>query len=242
MTYRSNNCPQPKSLSASLHFENVFDGEEDTIHFMPSEIAPGQSAAAEEKAPHFTGPRVMFGAAEAPPEASEEAEAGVHAAFIFIKPHAANDNVKARVEGMLGDADITVIEQGRLGATEIDERLLIDTHYGAIANRAVRSKPAELNVPLNARENFENLFGMTWVAALEQGLVVNATDAAARLNVDAAELEVRWRALKNGETLLKFGGGFYCGKLSDDQGEFFVINAFYLNMRADFTVSTAILM
>lgn len=163
-----------------------------------------------------------------------------HNAFLFIKPHAAaSDAVEALVKEMLATAGVSITSQGILGATEIDERRLIDVHYGAIANRAVLQEPAELNVPASAQEKFEAAFGLKWTDALEQGLVFNATGASAKLSLDAAGLELAWRAIPANE-LVKFGGGFYCGKLTDGDGNvFYAINCFYLNMRSDFTTPPA---
>lgn len=101
------------------------------------------------------------------------------------------------------------------------------------------STPDQLNVTEKAQALFEKTFGMPWAAALEQGLVFNAKGAAERLSVDAMGLENVWRVLKKDVDLIKFGGGFYCGKLSDANGDFFVINAFYLNMRAVYTTPPA---
>merc|ERR1711879_933011 len=42
----------------------------------------------------------------------------------------------------------------------------------------------------------------------------------------------KYDALKKGETLIKFGGGFYCGKVDGK----FVIKGFYARMRSQFTV------
>mmetsp|Transcript_52872 Transcript_52872/g.67810 ORF Transcript_52872/g.67810 Transcript_52872/m.67810 type:complete len:343 (+) Transcript_52872:16-1044(+) len=163
-----------------------------------------------------------------------------HNAFLFIKPHAAaSDPVETLVTEMLKSAGVSITSQGVLGANEIDERRLIDVHYGAIANRAVLKEPSELNVPESAQEKFETAFGLKWAEALDQGLVFNATGASQKLSLDGAGLELVWRAIPANE-LVKFGGGFYCGKLKDGDGNaFYAINCFYLNMRADFTTPPA---
>lgn len=158
---------------------------------------------------------------------------------VFIKPHAVTEPVEALVKERLAANGIEILGEGRLEAQEIDERLLIDTHYGAIAKRAVVQQPHELNVPEKAQAEFEKTYGLTWASALEQKLVFNANGAAERLGVDANGLEGVWRTLKKGETLIKFGGGFYCAKLSDDAGEFYAINGFYLQMRSVFTTPPA---
>ena len=38
-------------------------------------------------------------------------------------------------------------------------------------------------------------------------------EASQRLGVGADEMGRKWDKLKKGESLLKFGGGFYCGQL-----------------------------
>merc|ERR1719433_314434 len=47
-----------------------------------------------------------------------------------------------------------------------------------------------------------------------------------------SELGAKYDKLKKGETLIKFGGGFYCGKVDG----VYVINGFYARMRSQFTV------
>jgi len=110
--------------------------------------------------------------------------------------------------------------------------MLIDTHYGAIAAKAVKLKPAGLTVQQKAQDAFQAQFGQSWQSALAQGLVFNAMDAAAKLGVSTQGLGEKWGELKKDVDLLKFGGGFYCGKI----GDIFVINGFYMSMRSKFTV------
>ena len=67
---------------------------------------------------------------------------------------------KLVIEGnMKFAAGITIKGEGLLEATEIDDKKLIDVHYGAIANRAVMTPVAELNVPPPAQEKYEAAFG-----------------------------------------------------------------------------------
>jgi nucleoside diphosphate kinase len=160
-----------------------------------------------------------------------EAAEGKHAAFVFIKPHAVTDAVKALVKKQFGGAGISVVSEGEIKAEVIDEKQLIDTHYGAIAAKAVKLTPDQLNVQPKAQDTFEKTFGLKWEDAVKSGKVFNATDATKTLGITSAELEGKWRTLKAGTNLLKFGGGFYCGQVDD----IFVINAFYMAMRGAFT-------
>lgn len=151
-------------------------------------------------------------------------------AFIFIKPHAAEDacveNVKKVVEAKLKEAGISI--NGKpvvIDSKAIDEGKLIDTHYYAIASKATLKKPHELNVPA---DKFEEKFGISWQKALDDGLCFNAIDGAKELGgLDAQGLEKLWRTSKKDKTIIKFGGGFYCAKL---QGKF-IFNGFFMSMR-----------
>jgi nucleoside diphosphate kinase len=166
--------------------------------------------------------------------AALEVEAGgaKHSAFVFVKPHAVYDPVKDLVSKRLAELGITVLSEGAIPAEKIDTKQLIDTHYGAIAAKAVKLKPDTLTVQPKAQEAFEKAFGMSWTDALSKGLVFNAMDAAAKLGITTGELGDKWGTLKKDVNLLKFGGGFYCGKV----GDIYVINGFYMEMRSKFTL------
>ncbi len=60
------------------------------------------------------------------------------------------------------------------------------------------------------------------------GKVYNAKDGAAKLGLDAEGVNKEWSKLTRGKDLIKFGGGFYCGKVKD----IYVMNGFYMSMRA----------
>lgn len=96
------------------------------------------------------------------------------------------------------------------------------------ASKATLLKPSELNVPA---DKFEAKFGIKWADALAKGLAYNAADACKKLGVDAAGLDKIWGAAKKAGDLVKFGGGFYCGKVKD----IYVFNGFFMSMRSRFT-------
>ncbi|CAE8644215.1 unnamed protein product, partial [Polarella glacialis] len=154
-----------------------------------------------------------------------------HAAFVFIKPHAVYDKVKDLVKEKLAEHGITIKSEGQIKAETIDKKKLIDVHYGAIAAKAVSMKPSELTVQDKAQKEFETQFGVAWSKVMEEGLVYNAMDAAKKLGITGDELGEKYDKLKKGETIIKFGGGFYCGKVDD----IYVINGFYMSMRGKFT-------
>lgn len=151
-------------------------------------------------------------------------------AFVFIKPHAVNAAVKDLVKKKLGAAGITLVQEGTISAEDIDKKGLIDNHYGAIAAKAMKHKPESLTVQPQAKELFKSKFGLEFDAAVSQKLVFNAKDACEKLGTDLAGMGEKWGKLVKGETLLKFGGGFYVGKID----AIYVVNGFYMDMRSTF--------
>merc|ERR1719330_639715 len=96
----------------------------------------------------------------------------------------------------------------------------------------MKQQPSELAVQQKAQEEFQKAFGLSWSDALQKGLVFNLVDGAAKLGCSMDELGNKYDKLKKGVDLLKFGGGFYCGKVDG----IFVINGFYAKMRSRFTL------
>jgi len=165
-----------------------------------------------------------------------------NSAFVFVKPAAVTPATLALVEEKFRSFGIRVTGKGSLGAKAIDEQQLIDNHYGAIASKAVKLKPSELNVSEKAQAEFKETFGMDWADAIAKGLVYNAVDGCKKMGCKQTDMEKKyWCKLKKagpGKNMVKFGGGFYCGKLADDT---FVINGFYMSMRSVFTTPPATL-
>jgi len=154
-----------------------------------------------------------------------------NSAYVFIKPHACKGtpgSVESVVEGKFKETGIRVTDKGEISAEEIDKNMFIDNHYGAIASKAVKLKPSELNVPDKGKKQFEEAFGESWDSAVAAGKVFNAKDGAEKLGLDSEGVNTEWSKLTRGKNLIKFGGGFYCGKVKD----IYVMNGFYMSMRS----------
>ena len=63
------------------------------------------------------------------------------------------------------------------------------------------------------QEEFEKKFGISWKAALAKGIVFNAVDGCKRLGIDGEKMDKVWATAKKGGELVKFGGGFYAGRI-----------------------------
>jgi len=155
-----------------------------------------------------------------------------NAAFVFIKPHAVTDKVKALAKSGLEAKGIKILAEGSLSGATIDEKKLIDNHYYAIAVKATIKKPTELNVP---NDKFKEQFGLDWQAALDSGKVFNALDGCKELGVDAEGMAAAWDQAKADKKLVKLGGGFYCGMCKNGDKELYIMNGFFMSMRAKFT-------
>merc|ERR1719482_1502530 len=156
-----------------------------------------------------------------------------NSAFVFIKPHAVTDKVKALAKAGLQAKGIKILAEGSLSGKTIDEKKLIDQHYYAIASKATILKPHQLNVPA---DKFKEQFGITWQEALDSGKVYNAMDGCKHLGIDADQLDAEWGKTKKAKKLIKFGGGFYCGLVEVEGKEpVYVFNGFFMSMRSKFT-------
>ena len=154
-----------------------------------------------------------------------------NSAFCFLKPHACKGTpgkVEAVLEETFASHGIRITSKGEMLAEEIDAKMYIDNHYGAIASKAVKLLPKDLNVPDKGKAQFEKMFGESWDSAITAGKVFNAKDGAAKLGLDSDGLNKKWSGLTRGKDLVKFGGGFYCGKV----GDIYVMNGFYMSMRS----------
>lgn len=112
-----------------------------------------------------------------------------NSAFVFIKPHANTKAAQQLVASTLKSKGIEIKSEGELTAKQIDEGMLIDQHYYAIASKATILKPSAMPVP---KEKFSAEFGVEFDEAIKQGLVFNAIDACAYLGVDALGLDALW--------------------------------------------------
>ena len=155
-----------------------------------------------------------------------------NSAFVFVKPHANTTATQKLVKDSFAAKGIKVVAEGELTAEQIDQGLLIDQHYYAIASKATILKPTEVPIP---KDKFKDAFGMELDEAFKQGLVFNALDACTYLSLDAAALDAAWGPSKK----VKMGGGFYVAEIIPDPKlgkakRIFVLNGFFMSMRSKF--------
>eukprot|EP00928_Gymnodinium_smaydae_P055171 TRINITY_DN38766_c0_g1_i1.p1 TRINITY_DN38766_c0_g1~~TRINITY_DN38766_c0_g1_i1.p1 ORF type:complete len:435 (-),score=120.29 TRINITY_DN38766_c0_g1_i1:52-1356(-) len=152
-------------------------------------------------------------------------------AFVFIKPHAVTDKVKELVKETLEKKGFEIRKEGSKEAEEIDKKELVDKHYYAIASKATLLTPDQLAIP---KEKFSEKFGADWDTVVKDGKALNAKDACAKFDITADALDKLWGECKKAGNLVKFGGGFYCGKLPLGGDDYYVFNGFFMTMRSKF--------
>lgn len=155
---------------------------------------------------------------------------GGNYAFVFIKSHAQVAAVRDLVSKTFADKKIRILQEGEIKGEVIDQKMLIDNHYYAIASKATILPPDQLPVPA---DKFKAKFGLEWQDALKSGKVYNAKQACEKFGVTADELSAEW--VKGKAMCEKFGGGFYCAKIQLKGEEIYVFNAFFMTMRSKFT-------
>jgi len=120
----------------------------------------------------------------------------------------------------------------------LDKQKLIDLHYYSLASKATVFMPSVLDVVNTSKAAFEVQFGISWDAVLEDDRVYNAQEACQFLGLDAEGLDREWTECRKAKQCIKLGDGFYCGLVEPRNGKppIYVINGFYMAMRATYTV------
>jgi hypothetical protein len=167
-------------------------------------------------------------------EAADTCDAGIdtpklkNSAFVFVKPQANTPATRDLVVDKLTSAGIQILGEHDINGQQIDKRGLIDQHYYSIASKATILPVDKIPVPA---DKFEKAFGESWSTVLEEKRACNAMEACKRFGCTPAELNDAWQKLEPE----KFGGGFYCAKLSvNGKPELYTFNAFFMNMRSKF--------
>lgn len=169
------------------------------------------------------------------PAESGSSEKLMNSAFVFIKPHANNPDTQKLIASTLQSRGIQIVREGEFSGPQIDEDMLIDRHYYAIASKATLMQAKDIPVP---KEKFQAVYNVSWDDVLASNRAFNAVEAQKELGVDIAGLNALWL----NTPLQKFGGGFYCGEIphtDSSKPSIFTFNAFFMTMRGKFVAPSA---
>jgi hypothetical protein len=135
---------------------------------------------------------------------------------------------------MLKEAGVDILSEQDIDGESIDKNGYIDQHYYSIASKATILPAHEIPVP---PDKFESSFGESWKKVLNEKRACNAMEACKRFECTPEELNAVWQTAQP----VKFGGGFYCAKISvNDKPDLYVFNAFFMAMRAKFVGNNSI--
>ncbi len=169
-------------------------------------------------------------------ESCEASSSGklLNSAFIFVKPHANTQPTRDLVKETLIEAGIKILSEVEIDGETIDKKGLIDQHYYSIASKATILPANEIPIPA---KRFEDSFGESWNKVLKENRACNALEACKQFECTPDELNAVWQKAAS----VKFGGGFYCAKISmNDKPELYVFNAFFMAMRVKFVGDNSI--
>ena len=172
----------------------------------------------------------------------------INVAFLFIKPHAVTAEVEALLRARCERDSIEIVDSGALSASEMDQRGVVDRHYGQLTRRAMAVPPAQLPALSDkVLAVFSDTFGISWAHALAQGTLVNcrglyaahaaagsvavAADSVGAADIhDAFALETLWRSA----ACVKLFPGTYAARVVANGLSHIVVNGFYPAMRSKF--------
>mmetsp|Transcript_15227 Transcript_15227/g.18837 ORF Transcript_15227/g.18837 Transcript_15227/m.18837 type:complete len:338 (+) Transcript_15227:178-1191(+) len=174
---------------------------------------------------------------EAPTETQTEipniqtvSEKPLNNAVVFLKPHVcSNEAAETLVKDHLSSHSIQILSRQVIPAEVIEQKGMIDKHYGTIAANAYEIKPAQLIPTLrdSIKENFSEKFGQSISEVEANGGLVNLGDYLAN-NEDEGVESVFEQWQKNNDTLFKLAPGTYCAKMDNGM---LVVNGFYGQLR-----------
>lgn len=159
-------------------------------------------------------------------------------ALVFIKPAVSHlSEVRDLMEEHFNQYKCAMTSEGRLMASEIDERGTIDIHYAAMASNAMTLDPPNRELNESTREQFKLNYEIDYsqAAVITLGQLLQARPDLASKDIDQA-----WN---EGGNKIKLSSGVYVGRLKnleDDetllplQRPLLVVNGFYAQMRFEY--------
>jgi nucleoside diphosphate kinase len=168
-----------------------------------------------------------------PAAAASSAE---NCALVFIKPHGQTETMAGFIEKELKAAGLTIVQTGQLPGKFIDENGMIDSHYAAIGQYAMKTAPADLPLGAEKKKEFETKFGDNYDEAARSGKLINTGAAMKQFGLSGTEIGAEFE--KAAASRMKLAPGCYVAFLKE-RGVY-VVNGFYGAMRAEYVDPRAV--
>ncbi len=168
-------------------------------------------------------------------------------AFVFIKPHANTEKVRnfVRTRILENINPLSDNEGGRfvgeceISSDHIESAGLIDTHYKALAVNAMKIRGVDSKIPADM---FKTMYGEDLQTVKIERRIYNAAEALSVFHCTPEDLEGAWREAEADVSrgrIKRFGSGFYCGYLTLNNKNVYIINGFYMAMRGKYVAKDA---
>jgi hypothetical protein len=115
-----------------------------------------------------------------------------------------------------------------------------DIQHMNSGRKATILRPYELNIPVEGLSAFQECYGLSWVASLEEGLIRNSLEALDILDIDATKLLQEWMKCVEAGTMIKIARHTYCALIDmPDRPAIFCINGFHPALRNEYLAPDA---
>jgi len=158
-------------------------------------------------------------------------------AFVYIKPSANRRSIQAFVGDWLAAKHFKITARGNFSGGMEDE---FDIQHINSGRKATVLRPYELNIPIEGLAAFQECYGLSWAASLEEGLIRNALEALDILEVSPAKLLEEWMKCFEAGTMIKLARHTYCALIDmPDRPAIFCINGFHPALRQEYLAPDA---
>ena len=163
-------------------------------------------------------------------------------AIVYIKPHACTPLTIHLVKSAILRRGIRVVKETQISGDEIESRSCFDKQYIEMSSSAFINDPADIALSARNYRSFLDMFDVSWDAAIQSGLVLNALQACAFFGVDGETLSHAWLESHNERKVIQFRKSLFCGLVDNLAGPArFVVNGFLKGMRAEYVRPGAII-
>jgi len=159
-------------------------------------------------------------------------------AVLLLKPYANNERTLSLITSELSIHKISIIEQGQISAKEMEERKRFENHYAHIRRFAVLTSPGAIKLNSSEEALFSREFGSRWQVYLEEGRILNMSQALDYFGVNS---EALYRLWTSADTVFTVKHGITCARIraptkegGSDGQDFILINGHFGQLRDSF--------
>jgi hypothetical protein len=136
----------------------------------------------------------------------------INGVVLYVKPSlASNKDVHEFIVEILEQYNIKIVRRGVVKYDEIIKSNLFESQYGALRDYAMITPTHVIDLSRVDKDVFEGKFGVKWDDAIDDGIVLNYSDATGKLMLSNASLYHLWESATN---VLRVEKSFYVAEIS----------------------------